>query len=150
LRCEEKRRNATVDLTERDLAVSRALLYRSGYGCIAGRRTRAGGENDFVILAELELVLTEAGAEVIVSQTVQDALAKTDEGVSAAVLDFALLSETVEPVASHLAECGVPFVFYTGHLGTDELLAKWPGSMVIQKPADAKTLVAAVASLLGR
>jgi len=50
-------------------------------------------------------------------KTVQDALAKTDEGVSAAVLDFALMSETVEPVAAHLTECGVPFVLYTGNLG---------------------------------
>ena len=94
--------------------------------------------------------MAEAGAEVIVAQTVPDALARIDEGFSAAVLDFALMSETVEPVAAHLAECCVPFVFYTGHLGTDELLAKWPGSTIIQKPADAKTLVAAAASLLGR
>jgi DNA-binding NtrC family response regulator len=107
-------------------------------------------ENDFIILAELELLLSEAGAEVIVSQTVQDALAKTDKDISAAILDFALISGTVEPVAAHLVEYGVPFVFYTGHLGTDELLAKWPGSTIIQKPADAKTLVAAAASLLGR
>ena len=93
--------------------------------------------------------MAEAGAEVIVAQTVQDALAKTDEGVSAAVLDFALMSETVEPVAAHLTECGVPFVLYTG-TSVDELLAKWPKSAVIQKPADAKTFVAALASLLGR
>ena len=55
-----------------------------------------------VILAALELLLSEAGAEVIVSQTVQDALAKTDEGLSAAILDFALLSETVEPMNAQL------------------------------------------------
>ena len=102
-------------------------------------------ENDFIILAELELLLSEAGAEVIVSQTVQDALAKTDKDISAAILDFALISETVEPVAAHLVEYGVPFVFYTGHLGTDELLEHGHS-----KPADAKTLVAAVASLLER
>jgi len=59
-------------------------------------------ENDFIILAELELLLSEAGAEVIVSQTVQDALAKIDEGLSAAILDFALLSETVEPMTAQL------------------------------------------------
>ena len=53
-----------------------------------------------VILAELELLLSEAGAEVIVSQTVQDALAKTHEGLSAAILDFA--SETVEPMTAQL------------------------------------------------
>ena len=38
----------------------------------------------------------------------------------------------------------------TRETSVDELLAKWPKSAVIQKPADAKTFVAALASLLGR
>jgi len=43
--------------------------------------------------------------------------------------------------AVRLAEAGVPFLFYTGKLGTDELLAAWPGHKVVTKPADAKALV---------
>jgi DNA-binding response OmpR family regulator len=108
-------------------------------------------EDDFIILTELETLLTEAGAEVVgPCQTVGDALALVDGRVSAAILDFALRHDTVEPVAAQLAECGVPFVFYTGQLETDALLAAWPGSKVVRKPADAKMVVAAVASLLGR
>jgi DNA-binding response OmpR family regulator len=105
-------------------------------------------EDDFFILSGLESLLTEAGAEVIVSRTVGDAVVKADAAVSAAILDVALGSETVEPVLARLAERGVPFMFYTGKLGTDELLAAWPGYKVVTKPADAKMLVGAVAALL--
>jgi DNA-binding response OmpR family regulator len=108
-------------------------------------------EDDFIILHDLETLLAEAGAEVIgPCQTVAGALAAADGSVSAAILDVSLRSETVEPVAVRLSEFGVPFLFYTGQLGTDELLAKWPGKTVVQKPADGKILVAAVAGLLGR
>ena len=41
----------------------------------------------------------------------------------------------------------MPFLFYSGRLGTDELLAAWPEHKVVTKPADAGTLVAAVAAL---
>jgi len=71
-------------------------------------------EDDFFILSGLETLLTEAGAEVIVSRTVGDAVVKADAAVSAAILDVALGSETVEPVLARLAERGVPFMFYTG------------------------------------
>jgi DNA-binding response OmpR family regulator len=105
-------------------------------------------EDDFIILSGLESLLTEAGAEVIVSRTVRDALVKADARVSVAILDVAIGRQTAEPVVARLSEGGVPFLFYTGKLGTDELLAAWPGHKVVTKPADAKTLVAAVAALL--
>jgi DNA-binding response OmpR family regulator len=104
-------------------------------------------EDDFIILSGLESLLTEAGAEVIVSRTVRDALVKADARVSVAILDVVIGGQTAEPVAERLAEAGVPFLFYTGKLGTDELLAAWPGHKVVTKPADAKALVAAVAAL---
>jgi hypothetical protein len=106
------------------------LLDRAGSYLHARAVNLAGQTVDF---RDQHVHWVEAGAEVIVAQTVQDALAKIDEGFSAAVLDFALMSETVEPVATHLAECCVRFVFYTGHLGIDELLAKWPGSTIHSK-----------------
>ena len=105
-------------------------------------------EDDFIILSGLESLLTEAGAEVIVSRTVRDALVKADARVSVAILDVAIGRQTAEPVVARLSEGGVPFLFYTGKLGTDELLAAWPEHKVVTKPADAKTLVAAVAALL--
>ena len=101
---------------ERSRLFALSAIGQSAIASLTGARVLVV-ENDFIILAELELLLSEAGAEVIFSQTVQDALAKTDKDISAAILDFALMSETVEPVAAHLTECGVPFVLYTGNLG---------------------------------
>jgi hypothetical protein len=49
-----------------------------------------------------------------------------------------------------LANGGIPFVFYTGYVDTDELRAKWPQCKVIQKPASPEVLVSAIAEVLGR
>jgi len=107
-------------------------------------------EDEYFISAELEAILIEAGAQIVgPCQSVREALAPVDENLSAAVLDIHLVSETVAPVAAQLAEHGVPFIFYTGQLGTDELLAEWPGRKVVQKPASASTLVGTIADLLG-
>jgi DNA-binding response OmpR family regulator len=105
-------------------------------------------EDNFIILSWLKMVFAEAGAEVIVSRTVPDALVKADARVSVAVLDVAIGSHSAEPVVARLAERGVPLLFYTGKLDTDELLAAWPRYKVVTKPTDAKTLVGAVAALL--
>jgi hypothetical protein len=70
-----------------------------------------------------------------------------DARVSVAILDVAIGCQTAELVIARLSESGVPFLFYTGKLGTDELLAAWPRHKVVTKPADAKMLVAAVAAL---
>ena len=108
-------------------------------------------EDDFIIAMEIEQVLTEAGAQVIgPCQTVNQAPPMADNGLSAAVLDIRLQSETVVAAAQKLAVLGVPFVFYTGQLRTDELFADWPLYEVVQKPASSQTLVAAIASICGR
>jgi hypothetical protein len=59
-----------------------------------------------------------------------------------------LLSETVEPLAAELTECGMPFGL--PHGTTPNFHAKWPGSTVFTKPASSKTLGIAVAGLLRR
>jgi len=105
-------------------------------------------EDNFIILSGPAMVFAEAGAEVIVARTVPDALVKADARVSVAVLDVAIGSHSAEPVIARLAERGVPFLFYTGKLDIDELLAAWPGYKVVTKPADAKTLISALAALL--
>lgn len=106
-------------------------------------------EDEFFIAAELKAVLTDAGAEVVgPCRTVSEALPLVNGNISAAVLDIRLSSKTVAPVATRLAEHGVPFVLYTGQLVTDEILAEWPGCKIIQKPTCPERLVAAIASLL--
>jgi hypothetical protein len=93
-------------------------------------------EDDYIIATEIELVLTEAGAEVVgPCRTVSEASPLADRRLSAAVLDVRLQSGTVVAVAPKLTELGVPFVFYTGQLRTDEVFAEWPLHDVLQKSA---------------
>jgi DNA-binding NtrC family response regulator len=107
-------------------------------------------ENEYFISAELEAILTEAGAHIVgPCQSVREALPLVDQNLSAAVLDIHLASETVAPVAAQLVEYGVPFIYYTGQLDVDEMLTQWPGHKVVQKPASTATLVDAIAALLG-
>lgn len=107
-------------------------------------------EDEFVIAADLKSALSEAGAEIVcVCRTVEDALALTDEeDLAAAVLDFRLGHETVAPVARQLAARGVPFVFYSGQVDTDQVRAEWPLSKIIPKPTRLRTIVDAIAALL--
>lgn len=108
-------------------------------------------EDDYIIATEIELVLTEAGAQVVgPCRTVSEALLLVEKSLTAAVLDIRLQEGTVAAVASKLEELGVPFVFYTGQLKTDEVFAEWPLHDVVQKPASAQTLVAAIAGLRAR
>jgi DNA-binding response OmpR family regulator len=105
-------------------------------------------EDDNLIAMEIESVLAEAGAQVVgPCRTPSEALPFVEKSLSAAVLDIRLRSGTVGPVAKKLAELGIPFIFYTGQLHTDEILAEWPGHEVVYKPAQPQTLVAAVAGL---
>ena len=107
-------------------------------------------EDDFLILVELEAILSEAGAEIAGGcRTVKDALAFAEEdGIAAAVLDVRLGRETVAPVARMLARRGVPFVFYTGQVDTAAMLAEWPDCTIVPKPSQARAIIKAVADLL--
>ena len=107
-------------------------------------------EDDAILLMELEEVLHDAGAEIVGRcRTVNDALAVLERDlISAAVLDVRLGNETVAPVARKLGRRGTPFLFYTGQIGNDPALEEWRGCKIVSKPAQADTLVAAVADLL--
>ena len=107
-------------------------------------------EDDAILLMELEEILHAAGAEIVGHcRTIEDALAVVEqEGISAAVLDVRIGHQTVAPVARKLGRCGTPFLFYTGQVGNDPALEEWRGCKIIAKPAQAHTLVSAVADLL--
>jgi DNA-binding response OmpR family regulator len=109
-------------------------------------------EDDFLISMELTSVLTAAGAAVIgPSPTVAGALALVDQNeISAAILDVRLGNDTVAPVARGLTRRKIPFLFYTGQANTDPIWREWPASQVISKPARPRSLVAAVAALIGK
>lgn len=107
-------------------------------------------EDDILLLMDLESILLEAGAEIAgVCRTVTDALAMAErKGVAAAILDVRVGRETIAPVARRLASRGIPFVFYTGQIEDDPELAEWGGCKIINKPAQAGAIVAAVANLV--
>jgi DNA-binding NtrC family response regulator len=94
-------------------------------------------DDEFLIAAQLECDLREAGAQVFgPSHALQDALAVAErEYLTAAILDIQLGHDNIGPLAEHLADRGIPCVFYTGQSDTDPIRAQWPNSKVISKPA---------------
>ncbi len=107
-------------------------------------------EDDALLLMELEAILANAGAEVVgVCRTVADGVAAAQQdGIAAAVLDVRIGRDTIAPVARQLASRGTPFVFYTGQVGSDPAIAEWRDHAIVAKPANAATIVSAVAGLL--
>jgi len=107
-------------------------------------------EDEFLLLLELERILSEAGAKIVgLCRTTEQAHRhlRRDE-LHVAVLDFQLFRETSESVAHELSRRGTPFVFYTGQAGTDLISSQWPRCKIISKPGQPEKLVAAVASLI--
>jgi DNA-binding response OmpR family regulator len=107
-------------------------------------------EDDFLILIELETVLSEAGAQIAgACRTVTEALALArEQEFDAALLDLRVGREAITPVARCLVERGVPFAFYTGQAETDPIRAQWPDCAIIAKPAIPRLIVAALAGLV--
>jgi DNA-binding response OmpR family regulator len=107
-------------------------------------------EDDFLILLELETVLSEAGAQIAgACRTVTEALALArEQEFDAALLDLRVGREAITPVARCLVERGVPFAFYTGQAETDPIRAQWPDCAIIAKPAIPRLIVAALAGLV--
>ncbi len=107
-------------------------------------------EDEAIIAFELEAFLIEAGAEVIgPSYSLDDAMDHAeDDDLSAAVLDIRLGEDTIAPVARLLTERGIPFVFYSGQIDNDPILAEWPTSTLVPKPASPRVVVHALAQLL--
>ena len=126
-----------------------STLIEPSSGSLGGARVLVV-DDEFLIAAQLQCDLTEAGAEVIgPSHTLQDALALAErEHLTAAILDIQLGRDSVGPVAQRLTDRGIPFVFYTGQVHTDPIRTRWPNSKVISKPAIAANLIAAIASVL--
>jgi CheY-like chemotaxis protein len=104
---------------------------------------------DAVLLAlELELGLTDAGAQVIgPAYELDEALALLGEPMDAAVLDANLNGLSIRPVAEALAARGVPFIFATGYGEVGGAPAEFDVP-VIRKPYDVTQVAAAVADLL--
>ncbi len=107
-------------------------------------------EDEVMICLLLEDMLHEFGCEIVGPacdlERATD-LARSEEGIDAAILDVNLGGQVVFPVAEILAERGVPILFSTG-MGVDGLPEAWRRHETIQKPMSMDQLAAKLGNVL--
>lgn len=91
-------------------------------------------EDEAIIAFGLEDMLSEEGAQVITTATVEQALAALDDGApDYAILDVNLHGTKSYPVAEKLRGLSVPFVFATGY-GDAEHPGEFASCPTVTKP----------------
>ena len=108
-------------------------------------------EDEMMIAMLVEDMLSELGCAVVGPAHALDValdLARTEQGLDAALLDVNLGGQPVFAVADALREKGVPAIFSTGY-GDAGLREIDRGALVLQKPFRAGDLAAALNAALG-
>jgi DNA-binding response OmpR family regulator len=96
-------------------------------------------EDEILISGYLADELKYAGATVAVANSFASGMAKADEpGLSAAVVDHLMHTQTTEPICMKLCERGVPFVVFTGY---DNPGGVFQQGVLIRKPATIQQIV---------
>jgi len=114
---------------------------------IAGRRVLLV-EDEILICLLIETILSDAGYEVAVANSVEEALDAVEAGqLAAAILDLNLKGKKVYPVAEKLAALNIPFIFATGGGGKD--IEGFEGRPWVGKPFQEAELLVVVEKLLG-
>ncbi|MFA7431755.1 MAG: response regulator [Rhodospirillaceae bacterium] len=106
-------------------------------------------EDEFLIASSLEMILQDAGYEVL------EPLSSLDEALAAvavhtpdlALLDINLSGHTVYPAADLLAAKGVPFLFLSG-CSEGELPERFAGVTLLLKPFSPEGLLDAICRIL--
>ena len=121
---------------------------------MAGENTVSPGrrillvEDEILICLLIETILSDAGYEVIVANTIEEAMDAIETGpLAAAILDLNLKGRKVYPVAEKLAAGDIPFIFATGGGGKD--IEGFEDRPWVGKPFQEAELVAAVQKLVG-
>ncbi len=109
-------------------------------------------EDDFIVAQSLEFLLSTCGCEVVViAPTAADALGLIEKRpCDAAILDIHLRGGSVAGLAEVLVERRTPFVFVTGYADLDMLPESLRGHPRLDKPVVTETLIATLATMLGR
>jgi CheY-like chemotaxis protein len=104
-------------------------------------------EDNLLIAIETESTLLSMGAESVqVVSTVAAALETLRQFTpDFAVLDYNLGRETSLPIAEHLSEQNIPFMFVTGYGDTAIIDQRFRGRPVVSKPYDASALILHIA-----
>ena len=110
-------------------------------------------DDEFLIALDIQQALEQAGAaEVVCCGNAAEALAAARAGrFDLAVLDLRLGhgGGTSLPVAEALAAAGTPFVFLTGLRGDSAEARVFRDAPVVEKPYDARALLAAIGQATG-
>ena len=136
--------------TTNDATAPATLSFEGTPTSLAGRRVLLV-EDELMLALDVEIALTEEGAEVIGpidDLAVGLALLDREPVLDAAVLDIDLHGEDVFPLAERLRARGVPFLFHTGHGDRTALARHFAGVPVCTKPVLSERLVDAVKGLL--
>ena len=105
-------------------------------------------EDEFVVAAMAEDMLTELGATVIgPANTIAIGLRLAEAAtIDAAVLDVNMDGERIDPVAQVLSARGIPIVFATGY--GDGALGRTHEALILDKPYTQEQLANALARAL--
>ena len=107
-------------------------------------------EDEFLIAADIEDVIADAGGDSLAVPSVAKALAQVERGgFDAALLDVRLPDGDVFPVAEALEAKGVPIVFHSGHARHEEC-ARFEGAQLLTKPVPPRTIVEALLGAVRR
>lgn len=105
-------------------------------------------EDEMFVAMILKDLLTEAGYRVLSAARLDDALQLArSESIDGAILDINLHGETVYPLAEHLEENGVPFLFASAY-SRNSLPVAFRERPIVQKPYTAQLMMAAVKTML--
>ena len=104
-------------------------------------------EDEPLIALHIASSFKHAGAEVVISRTVEDAMEKAElPNLTAAIIDHALQDGlTTSDVCAKLKERNVPFIVYSGY---NKIQGACAAGELVQKPASPEMLVATLTGLL--
>jgi DNA-binding response OmpR family regulator len=127
-----------------DCFLRREAMFKSLAGCLV-----LVVEDQPLIALDVANSFKKAGAHVVISRTLEDAMEKAElEGLSAAVIDHALHDGlTTSDVCAKLKERNVPFIVYSGY---DKLDGACASGELVPKPATPHMLLTALRGVLSR
>lgn len=103
-------------------------------------------EDESLLLLDITLLLKMAGADVIGSSSIRNALLLgTPEAFDCAVLDVRFPDGDIDPVAHLMQRAGKGLIFITAH-EAPRLRKNWPLARVITKPFSERGLLCAVSA----
>ena len=104
-------------------------------------------ETNYLIASVIELPLAQAGYDVLIATTPEEAFAFLDgRMIHLAVIDFRLQHGGPDGLVAKLEARGVPFIFCTA-ASPEEVVEHFPGARVVAKPFSDEQLLAAVLAL---